>query len=87
MLREQADAAGVAVGKTLTYGGGGGALVFGLSAHEIAAYSGIVGMLLGLLLQFYFNHRRDARETADRRERREEYEARMKRWADGRDER
>ena len=45
------DAAGVAAGKVGTYGGGASAFVFGLTAHEF-----------GLLVQWYFNRRRDRRE-------------------------
>lgn len=63
MLRDQVDAIGVGVGKVGVYGGGAFAFLAGMTAHEIAAYSGIVGMVIGLLLQLYFNRRRDRRET------------------------
>lgn len=64
------DAVGVAAGKVGTYGGGASAFVFGLTANEFAALSGIVVGVLGLLVQWYFNRRRDRREQA-------EFEARM----------
>ena len=69
MLRD-ADAVGVAVGKLGTYGGGASAFVFGLTANELAALGGIVVGVLGLLVQWYYNRRRDRREQA-------EFEARM----------
>jgi hypothetical protein len=64
------DAVGVAAGKVGTYGGGASAFVFGLTANEFAALGGIVVGVLGLLVQWYFNRRRDRREQA-------EFEARM----------
>jgi hypothetical protein len=59
------DAVGVAAGKVGTYGGGTSALVFGLTANELAALGGIVVGVLGLLVQWYFNRRRDRREQAE----------------------
>ena len=75
IIQEQADAIGVAVGKTAAYGGGASAFVFGLSANEFAALGGIVVGVLGLLVQWYFNRRRDRREH-------EEFIARMRQYCE-----
>lgn len=78
MLRDNVDTIGLAVGKIGTYGGGTSALLFGLSASEFAALVGAVVAIAGLVVQWYFNRRRDRREQADREERRAEHEARMR---------
>ena len=59
------DAVGVAAGKVGTYGGGASAVLFGLSASEFAAFVGAVVAVLGLIVQAYFNSRRDRREQAE----------------------
>lgn len=56
------DAIGVAVGKTATFSGAGAAFVFGLSANEFAALMGVVVGIIGLIVQSYYNRRRDKRE-------------------------
>lgn len=76
MIREQADAIGLAVGKVGTYGGGTSAFVFGLTANELAAVVGVVVAVVGLIVQFYFSRRRDRREQA-------EHEARMRQLQSG----
>lgn len=70
-MDERLEAAGVVVGKVGTYGGGTSALFFGLTASEFAAFVGAVVAVVGLLVQWYFNRRRDRREQA-------EHEARMR---------
>ena len=72
MLRD-IDAIGVAAGKVGTYGGGASAVVFGLSASEFAAFVGAAVAVLGLIVQAYFNARRDRREH-------EEFIARMRQY-------
>lgn len=67
------DAVGVAAGKVGAYGGGASAFFFGLTANELAALAGIVVGVLGLLVQWYFNRRRDRREH-------EEFIARMRQY-------
>ncbi|WP_281915663.1 holin [Caldimonas thermodepolymerans] len=69
-MRDQLDAAAIEGGKVATYGGGASAVLFGLTANELAALGGIVVGVLGLLVQWYYNRRRDRREQA-------EFEARM----------
>lgn len=76
MIRDQVDAAGVVVGKVGTYGGGASALLFGLSASEFAAFVGAAVAVVGLVVQWYFNRRRDRREQ-------EEFDARMRRYQSG----
>ena len=66
------EAVGVTVGKVASIGGGTAGLVFGLTANEVAALAGIVIGVLGLLVQWHYNRRRDRREAA-------EHEARMER--------
>lgn len=61
MLQDQADAIGIAAGKTATYGGGVSAFVFGLSANEVAALGGLVVAIIGLCVQVYYNRRKDHR--------------------------
>ena len=39
-----------------TYGGSGAAVIFGLTANEFAAISGVVIALVGLLVNIYFKH-------------------------------
>lgn len=65
MMRDQADAIGVAVGKAGTYGGGASAFVFGLSASEFAALCGVAVAVAGAVVQWYFNRRRDRREQVE----------------------
>lgn len=51
---------------TATYGGSGAAVIFGLTANEFAAISGVVIALVGLLVNIYFKHQhlKIARESA-----------------------
>jgi len=69
-MQERIDVIGATAGKVGAYGGGASALFFGLTANELAALGGIVVGVLGLLVQWYYNRRRDRREQA-------EFEARM----------
>lgn len=70
-MQDRMDVVGATVGKVGAYGGGVSAFFFGLTANEIAALGGIVVGVLGLLVQWYYNRRRDRREQA-------EHEARMR---------
>lgn len=65
MLRDQTDAAAIVAGKVGTYGGGLSAVLFGLSANEFAALVGAVVAVVGLIVQFLFNRRRDRREAVE----------------------
>lgn len=65
MWRDQADAIAIGAGKAATYGGGASAFFFGLTASEFAAVSGVVVAVTGLIVQWYFNRRRDRREAAE----------------------
>lgn len=76
MLRDNVDTIGLAAGKVGTYGGGASALIFGLSASEFAALVGAVVAIAGLVVQWYFNRRRDRREQA-------EHEARLRKYQSG----
>lgn len=39
-----------------TYGGSGAAIIFGLTANEFAAISGVVIAVIGLIVNIYFKH-------------------------------
>ena len=73
--QQHIETIGVTVGKVASIGGGTSALVFGLSANEVAALAGIAIGVLGLLVQWHYNRLRDRRETAD-------HKARMARWVE-----
>lgn len=73
MKSEAHEIVGVTVGKIASVGGGTSALVFGLTANEVAALAGIAIGVLGLVIQWHYNRRRDRRETA-------EHMARMAQW-------
>lgn len=51
------------VAKVSTYGGGAGAVVFGLTANDIAAYCGVAIGLAGLLMGWYYKRREDQRRA------------------------
>lgn len=75
-MNEQTDAALAAAGKVVTGVGGGTAFLGGLSANDIAAFAGVVGMVIGLVVQWYFSRRKDQREM-------EEHRQRMRGYGDG----
>lgn len=78
MRAESADAFGVTAGKTTAIGSGMGAVVAGMTANEMAAVIGATVAVLGLFVQIYYTRRRNAREEAERLERRDEHLARMR---------
>ena len=53
------------VAKTMAYGGGGGAFLFGLDANTIGMIGGLIIGVVGLLLTWYYQRRRDKREQAE----------------------
>lgn len=57
------DEVALVAAKTATYGGGASAVVFGLSANELAALVGAAVAVLGLAMQWYFSRQRDRREA------------------------
>ena len=50
------DAVSTKIASAATYGGSGAAVIFGLTANEFAAISGVVIALCGLLVNIYFKH-------------------------------
>lgn len=63
-MRDQAsDLAIAAIGKNMAVGGGGSALVFGLSANELAAYGGLLVAIIGLGIQWYYKRKADKRDA------------------------
>lgn len=62
-MNEHTDGAALLAAKTATYGGGASAVVFGLSANELAALVGAAVAVLGLAMQWYFSRQRDRREV------------------------
>lgn len=67
------DSVGLAVGKTALYGGSSIAIIFGLTAYDLAAITGAVVAIAGLSVQWYYNFKKDKREE-------EAHKARMKRY-------
>lgn len=55
------------VAKVSTYGGSAGAVLFGLTANDIAALSGVAIGLAGLAITLFYKHRED-RRAAQRHE-------------------
>lgn len=42
---------------TATYGGSAGAVYFGMTANEIAAFGGLIIAIIGLLVTWYYKHK------------------------------
>lgn len=42
------------VAEKMTYGGAGGAVIFGMTANEFAAYSGVAIGIIGVIISSYF---------------------------------
>lgn len=58
------DLAMAAIGKNMTLGGGGSALVFGgLAVNDIAAIGGVLIAIIGLCIQIYYKRRADKRDA------------------------
>ncbi len=55
------------VAKVSTYGGSAGAVLFGLTANDIAAFSGVAIALAGLGITWFYKRRED-RRSAQRHE-------------------
>lgn len=60
-----ADSVLAAIGHKTAQAGGATTLIGWATSTEGAALLGIVGMLIGLAMQFYYNRRRDKREQAE----------------------
>lgn len=59
------DAALAAFGHKTAQAGGATTLLGWFTSSEGAAVVGLIGMLVGLAIQFYYNRRRDKREQAE----------------------
>lgn len=62
---ETLDAVALATSKAAVFGGSTAAVVFGLTAYDVAAITGAVVAVAGLLVQIYYNRKRDRRETRE----------------------
>jgi len=51
------------VAKVSTYGGSAGAVLFGLTANDIAAFAGVAIGLAGLAMTLFYKHREDRRSA------------------------
>lgn len=72
MKGQTVDTIGLTAGQTATFGGSVTAILFGLSAYDVAAITGAVVAVLGLFLQWHYlrlRHRREERESKVRIER------------------
>lgn len=65
------------VGKGIAVTSGAGAFLGGLSANDIAAVVGVLGVVAGLVMQWYFNRRKDKREAEAHRATMAESRARL----------
>lgn len=65
MSDEGIDAVGLALSKAAVYGGSTAAVVFGLTAYDVAAITGAVVAVIGLIVQIFYNRRRDRREELE----------------------
>jgi uncharacterized membrane protein len=59
-MRDEAIAAGA---QKVMVGGGAGALYGGLTANDIASFSGVLIALLGMLVHWYYKHKQDRRNA------------------------
>jgi len=50
------EAVSTKIASAATYGGSSAAVIFGLTANEFAAISGVVIAVIGLLVNIYFKH-------------------------------
>ena len=50
------EAVSTKIASAATYGGSSAAVIFGLTANEFAAISGVVIALCGLIVNIYFKH-------------------------------
>lgn len=50
------EAVSTKIASAATYGGSSAAVIFGLTANEFAALSGVVIAICGLLVNIYFKH-------------------------------
>jgi hypothetical protein len=58
-MRDESIAAGA---QKVVYGGGSAAFIGGLTANEIAAFGGLLVAIVGVIVQIYYNRKRDRRE-------------------------
>ena len=52
-----------AIGKNMAVGGGGSAVVMGLTIGDMAAIGGLVVAIIGLCIQWYYKRKSDRREA------------------------
>ena len=50
------EAVSTKIASAATYGGSSAAIIFGLTANEFAAISGVVIAICGLIVNIYFKH-------------------------------
>ena len=62
-MDQTSDLAFAAIGKNMAVGGGSSALVFGLTANELAAYGGLLIAIVGVVIQWYYKRKADRREA------------------------
>lgn len=67
------------VAKVSTYGGSAGAVIFGLTANEMAAIGGLIIAVLGLIASLFFQIRKDRRSAQRRAQESQRHELEMQR--------
>lgn len=55
--------------QAMTYGGSGGAFLFGLDSNTVGMICGVVIGVIGLVLTWYFQRKKDKREEAEHQRR------------------
>lgn len=63
MKEHATDAAMAAIGKNMAVGGGGSAVVMGLTIGDMAALGGLVVAVIGLCIQFFYKRKADRRDA------------------------
>lgn len=63
MRDSAAEATVAAIANKVTYAGSGTAVVFGLTANEIAAVGGLIVAILGVIVQWFYKRKSDRRES------------------------
>lgn len=58
-----AEATVAAIANKVAYAGSGTAVIFGLTANEVAAVGGLIVAVLGVIVQWYYKRKSDRRES------------------------
>ncbi len=79
MATETSNNVAPVLAKVSTYGGSAGAVIFGLTANEMAAIGGLIIACLGLIASLFFQIRNDRRKSQRRMQESQRHELEMQR--------